>query len=1536
MKKITLSLVFLLTMVIGSYGQVAYDYDWESTTVPLGDWTTSSSYGFSRTTTTPCEGLASARANTYSSATSTLTSPLLPNSNGGLVTVNFDYKVTLFSPNTTGAAANQVEIELQASNSLSGPWFAVDYINENNHIVSANCAAKTATFSALPGNLYVRFLTKSLNGADVYYYFDNISITQGAAPSCIPPAFITVSEITSNSASINWTATSPAPSAGYEYYYSTSDVAPTTGTASTLLTAGLTSLQDNTIYYVWVKSTCDSGSSAWNGPVSFRTLCLPFGNFEENFETATVGSGLVPNCWNKLVVSTDTSANVSVINYAASSAPNAIYLTNANDATAQIYLITPALNAIGANTHRMKFEARGGVTGQILTVGTMSNPNDASTYVELQTYTLSTTYTTYNITLNTSTTAGFIAFKNGLGGTNRSVYLDNMTWEPIPAEAPGCIQDMNTVTHEGCGNYPTTFTWAAVSGADGYKVSIGTSINGQDLVVDELNIYNALNYSFVGNPGTTYYYTIRPYNASLNGNAVGCFEDSFTTYGDGCYCNSVPTQNDGAGITNVQINDYATLVTDITYADFTGAGAIDITQGINTVMNITLATGYSYWTDIWIDYNDDYNFDPSEVVYSSTVGSSSSSPTVVNTAFMTPLTAQIGEHRMRIISSDGKKIPANPCYSGDYAVSLDFLVNVVGAPDCLPPTASTVSNIVADGAQLTWVSAGTLFNVETVFAGEAQGSGILTSGITTNTVTVTDLDPQTNYVYYIQADCGEGSVSPWAGPFAFRTGCESFGSFTENFTTDVNYVAPECWYTLKNTTSTSAGINVYNNNDYVYFNNSDDAAAQLYLITPALTDLPLNTHRIKFKSYSIAVGATLQVGTMNNPNDASTFNLVQTIPLTATNANYSVSFINSTTDSHVAFKFMGTQVNQTLYIDDVIWETAPTCPDVYTLNFSGATTTTATISWTAGGTETAWQYAYGAADLPDPSGLTTYDVIATPSTTITGLAANTNYKVWVRSSCGTNFGEWSPAKTFLTECNAIITFPWTEGFESTTGSAFPPCWFKENGEWVTSAANEFVIPRTGSRFLRDTYYATDEYMWTPGFELTAGVSYDFSFYMAGDGYAGWTVGVYQNTVQNSVGATQLGTTINASGIGTTYEIQPYAKVTNTIVPTTSGTYYFAVKVNQPGYPWYIGFDDFRLEPTPTCIAPLSPTATNVTVNSATMNWTPTNPVPANGYDYYITSSDVLPNSTTVSTGTVMMGITTAGVTGLLANTVYKIYVRSICGTDDYSAWSDAGTFTTPCDSYTAPFAQNFDTYVPSCWATAAEGTVATGPTGSAAGIWTVDGFLNIGTTGAVKVNLYSTNRIGWLITPSMNTTIGNDYTFSFNYGTTIWNQTTLATMGSDDFVKVVMSVDNGVSWTEIHSFTAASNVLNTSQVYNYEFVASAVKAKFALIASDGTVDDGLDYDFFVDNIAFDSVLSNVDFDTNSFVAFPNPVKDVLNVSFNQNISVVTIYNLLGQQVLLMNINTNKGQVNMSSLATGTYLVKVNTENGVKTIKVVKE
>ncbi len=78
------------------------------------------------------------------------------------------------------------------------------------------------------------------------------------------------------------------------------------------------------------------------------------------------------------------------------------------------------------------------------------------------------------------------------------------------------------------------------------------------------------------------------------------------------------------------------------------------------------------------------------------------------------------------------------------------------------------------------------------------------------------------------------------------------------------------------------------------------------------------------------------------------------------------------------------------------------------------------------------------------------------------------------------------------------------------------------------------------------------------------------------------------------------------------------------------------------------------------------------------------------------------------------------------------------------------------------------------------------------------------------------------------------------------------------------------------------------------------------------------------------------FNEANFSFYPNPVKNTLNLSYNQEISNVAVFNLLGQKVIATKLNSNSGQIDMSSLPNGAYMVKVTSNNQVKTIKVIKQ
>lgn len=78
------------------------------------------------------------------------------------------------------------------------------------------------------------------------------------------------------------------------------------------------------------------------------------------------------------------------------------------------------------------------------------------------------------------------------------------------------------------------------------------------------------------------------------------------------------------------------------------------------------------------------------------------------------------------------------------------------------------------------------------------------------------------------------------------------------------------------------------------------------------------------------------------------------------------------------------------------------------------------------------------------------------------------------------------------------------------------------------------------------------------------------------------------------------------------------------------------------------------------------------------------------------------------------------------------------------------------------------------------------------------------------------------------------------------------------------------------------------------------------------------------------------FDATAFTYYPNPVKDVLTLSYSSAINSIEVYNFLGQQVMTKTVNQNEAKLDMSQFASGTYMVKLNTENGSTAIKILKQ
>ncbi|RYZ25493.1 MAG: T9SS type A sorting domain-containing protein, partial [Sphingobacteriales bacterium] len=262
-------------------------------------------------------------------------------------------------------------------------------------------------------------------------------------------------------------------------------------------------------------------------------------------------------------------------------------------------------------------------------------------------------------------------------------------------------------------------------------------------------------------------------------------------------------------------------------------------------------------------------------------------------------------------------------------------------------------------------------------------------------------------------------------------------------------------------------------------------------------------------------------------------------------------------------------------------------------------------------------------------------------------------------------------------------------------------------------------------------------------------------------------------------------------------------------------------------------------------------------------------------------------------------------TGLEASTAYEFYVRANCETDGYSLWTGPVTFTTGalppsndnlCDALSITVG---DTAAGDAYTLAASTAQASEP---------VPSCFNSGINGSVWFSFVApesgqvkvtTDITGGTLTDSEIAVYAAD-------GVTCSDLSTLGTpVGCDQDGGDTVVYNSTINFTGATALTAGATYY--IQVDRW---GTATAGTFGLRVSDLALGTG-------------------NFDDKGFSFYPNPVKDILNLSYNTAISSVSVSNLLGQLVLNGKYDTNNVKVNMSGLARGTYIVKVTVNNMVK-------
>ena len=434
------------------------------------------------------------------------------------------------------------------------------------------------------------------------------------------------------------------------------------------------------------------------------------------------------------------------------------------------------------------------------------------------------------------------------------------------------------------------------------------------------------------------------------------------------------------------------------------------------------------------------------------------------------------EITFQIYAPDGSSVGSYGPYANnsgnDGSVWTGVSNSTCAPPACLDPYGLTASNGTSSTIDVSWTGGpnATTYNVEYGVTGYTQGSGTTTTASTAST-TITGLTAYTVYDIYVQADCGANGTSTWAGPISYST-CPGAAPYLENFDATpasqaLTSATGPCWTQSTNdvfdwiinngpTTSLTTGPSddITGGGNYMYTETSLPRAAgdSAILISPSIDISSLTSAEISFQChmYGASMG-TLRVDASSD--GGTTFNTIWTktgdqgdvwteeiVQLTGFTTTAIVKFVSTVgVDAGGTISYWSDMA-----IDNFQVRQSATCPQTSPLTASNITSSSADVSWTAGGTETSWNVEYGAAGFTLGTGTNTNVTSTTYS--MTGLTPSTDYDVYVQAvcsatdqsfwvgplaistpfvqpGCGDNFGPYCYGAGSFTVFTSVVTNP---------------------------------------------------------------------------------------------------------------------------------------------------------------------------------------------------------------------------------------------------------------------------------------------------------------------------------------------------------------------------------------------------------------------------------------------------------------------------------------------------------------------------------
>ena len=546
--------------------------------------------------------------------------------------------------------------------------------------------------------------------------------------------------------------------------------------------------------------------------------------------------------------------------------------------------------------------------------------------------------------------------------------------------------------------------------------------------------------------------------------------------------------------------------------------------------------------------------------------------------------------------------------------------------NCGAPRALTASNITSEGFDFTFTPAMSSDNTwEYVVTTASSPAAETPELITSNEVTVTGLNPATNYNVFVRTVCADGDNSEWSNAMMVMTNCVNIDElpFTENFDTWTSSSYSPCW----------SKLNTYQYGQYPYASNSgtyNNSAASLTFyagtngtynmaITPMFDEtIAINTLQAEFVYRASSTNDKLIVGVISNPTDFTTFTPVDTVyPGTpaSTWAEYEVSFANyEGNGQYIAFLNKNDGSYVYAYIDELSIDLIPTCAKPQQFVVNATTSTSVTLSWTEAGDATAWNIEYGEVGFEQGTG--TLESASTNPYTVANLVEGTVYDFYVQADCGGSTSAWrGPIQAAPGSYNMHVT-----GWDTLTtcGSVI-----YDNGGVAGNYSNNVdanlvIYPETAGSFVSIT-----------GTLIAESSNYDQLIIYDGDDA---TTPLFVSNQSGSTNVLNFGPFVSTSG------------------PLT-------IHFHSDGSTTFAGFE---LHVSCASCAPVANvTASNVTEAQATINWVGT----SNSYNVIYGEAGFNPETEGT---TVTATANTYTLTGLDNATSYDVYVQADCGGGEFA------------------------------------------------------------------------------------------------------------------------------------------------------------------------------------------------------------------------------------------------------------------------------